>query len=560
MALPSTTGPWSEDELLLMLERLDLQQLRADEEAAYNFAYKELLQQPSALDFTLRLNLEAYAHTNTKDFTLLSDYIREPNRANNLVDFDTELRIIDHVYGLFTFSLGNTMVNKAVEAYPGGSPLLGSAFFGETAFSTNVPVVPPAELSDIGFNFPIRSFAAFGGTGWSVQAGRDRLSWGPGESGNFLVGDHIQYHNTVHTSFYNKNLKYTFNVSSFVSPNEYYTARNESGSFDGWSTEHSIVNAWRPYDGWPKLDGTNLFIAHRLEWRTLYNKLNLVLMEGVIYQNDTGAVDLQYILPFTFLHNQYRQENSNSILAFEADFTPIPFLNIYGQVVLDEYALAETVPGKGDGARPDGMGFMLGVKTAIPIAAGMLTGSVEGAVTTPYLYLRSTNGGSDEQDMAMRPLNFVVATRYFSANDNQFFYDESPLGYRWGNDAIVMNINGGYERYGKWALEANYMLMVHGTFDQWTIWGIVNVSEPPYNQTTPTTSHANKDSYADPSARSRNAVEVMNAFSLVGSWTIWRALKVYGQADLVNIVHPENIKTNKPITDLQFTLGVSYTF
>ncbi|MDR2149980.1 MAG: hypothetical protein LBO67_04025 [Spirochaetaceae bacterium] len=551
MALPSTTGPWSEDELLLMLNRLDPEKLKADEHATYNFVSETLLKQSSSLDFSLHLNLEAYGHTNTEDFTLLSDYIREPNRINNLIDFDTEMRITDHLYGLFTFSLGNAIINKTEKKYPGGSDLVASNFFGKTAFSTNVPVVPPAELSDLNFNFPSRSFAVFGGKGWSVQAGRDKLSWGPGESGNFTVGDHIHYHNTVHASLYNKSVKYTFNVSGFPNPNEYYT----KDFTEGWSNDHAVLINGIP--GWPKLDGINLFIAHRLEWRTLYDKLNLVLTEAVMYQDDTGLVDLQYLLPFTFLHNQYRQENSNSLLSLEVDFAVMPFLNLYGQLALDEYALpGESVPGIDDTALGDGLGYMLGVKTALPIAGGMLTGSLEGALTTPYLYLRSASASANDK---RRPLNYVVATRYISTNGNDLYYDESFLGYRWGNDAIVVNLNGGYEQYGKWAVKANYMLMFHGTLDQWTIWDHIHANRAPYNQTTPSTSHA-EDSYTDPTAASRNATRIMNAFSLTGSWNIWRALAVYGQADIVNIVHPGNIKTNKAITDIQLTLGISYTF
>jgi hypothetical protein len=480
------------------------------------------------------------------------------------VDLDLEGRITDHAYGLFTLSLGNTVFNKAVDIYgPGGSQMVSSAFFGQNNFSSNLPFVKPAEMEDVSFNFPARAFASLGDQGWNLAVGRDRLSWGPGESGNLLVGSHIEYHDNARLSFYNDMIKYTFNLSGFPYPDEYYEKVENS---------HDKARPAASAGGADRFTGVRLFIAHRFEWRIFKNKLNMAFTEAIMYEHESGYVDPTVLSPLMFLHNLYRLENSNSILSLEMDFSPFKRVNIYGAVVVDEFRIGggEPAPGEEDDANPNGFGYLAGIKTAFPLKAGptegLLSLSLEGVYTDPYLYLRSSFNGNK------RGLNFVVAGRYFAAAGRDMcYYNEDFLGYRWGGDAAVVNARVGYEVFGKWSLTGNFMLMAHGTFDRYTIWSHVNVSAPPYNAVTPTTSHpdesANKTSdtettgsYADPSAGMRDAVSYTSAFSLLGSRNVWRNFSVYGQVDLVYIVNPRNIQDNPPIQDIQFTLGLTFAF
>ncbi|MDR1867379.1 MAG: capsule assembly Wzi family protein [Treponema sp.] len=568
LALPSTAGPWSEDELLLMLSRLDQSKLKGSEQGVYDFAYNELTKdEQKSFRFTGTVTTEVYAHTNTTDFIRTDDYIRPMNLTQPFLALNVALRITDFGYGTAEFSIGNEKFNASIAedgtqytSVPDAfGHTVGSTFFGTAAFGTNIPMVPPGTLNDLNFNFPSRAFVSVGSHGWNIEAGRERLSWGPGESGNFLVGSHVDYHNNIRTTFYNNHFKYVFNVSGFPSPDEYYGVSND--------------NMERITDTGINHLGLNLFIAHRLEWR-LFNKLNMALSEAIMYQPE-DTLDMQYFLPTIVLHNLYRRHESNSLLTLEADYALMPRLNIYGQLAVDEFHLpGEPVPGTVDDVTPDAFGFMLGAKTAFSLWNGMVSASVEAAYTDPYLYLRAQDFNAQANK---RELNYVVANRYISmpySSTSPLFVEEF-LGYRWGGDAIAFNAQGAYRDFGAWNVGVNALFMIHGTFDKWTRWSAVDQADNPNgwdssatgdtlyanrpgNQSTPTDHHYQAN-YADTDVSDRNAPSYLTALSLFGSYKILAPLQLYGQVDMVTVANKGNIK-GKSANDIQITVGMHYQF
>jgi hypothetical protein len=180
-------------------------------------------------------------------------------------------------------------------------------------------------------------------------------------------------------------------------------------------------------------------------------------------------------------------------------------------------------------------------------------------------------GGGIAYDKQLR-LDYVVANRYY--NPAGAYYKEEYLGYRWGGDAVVVNMNADYRVFGKWNVKANLMVMVHGTTDRWTVWTQVDNgdglddNDPAYYE-TPTGSHPSGN-YADPNAGARNAASVTTAFSLMGELQlgslqglsaipVLRDMSAYGQADLVWVANKGNI-SGKNAFDLQLVLGLSYHF
>ncbi|GHU35050.1 hypothetical protein FACS1894172_16230 [Spirochaetia bacterium] len=559
IALPSTAGPWSEDELLLMLNRIDPARLRPEELNAYHFAERELTRPEKAFQFFGTINAEAYTHANPEKFTRTDDYIRPMNLTQPFLALNVAFRLTPYAYGMSEFSLGNEKYNTILDK--NGKKSVASSFFGSQVVSSNIPMIPPGTMNDLNFNFPTRAFVSLGAAGWNVEIGRERLSWGPGESGNFMIGSQVDYHNNVRATFYSKQFKYIFNVSGFPSPDEYY-APDSTGAVQ-----------WLKDTGWEH-QGLNLFIAHRLEWRMLKDKLNMALNESIMYQPENG-VDMQYFMPTIILHNLYRAYEANSLLTLEADYALMPALNIYGQIAIDDFHLpGEPAPGTEDDSNPDAFGFMLGAKTALPVAGGILTGSFEAAYTQPYLYLRSQSLTANK---GKRELNYVVANRYESMNHGSIdpLFVEEFLGYRWGGDAIVLNAKTHYHTFGKWQAGANLLFMIHGTFDKWTKWTAVDMEDAgggweagidvdgsytnrPGYQDTPTSSHY-QGNYTDANVQNRNAPYILTALSLFGSYQILPSLKAYGQADVVLIANKGNIKGNFA-ADFQFSAGISWTF
>jgi hypothetical protein len=556
LALPSTTGPWSEAELLLMLGRIDSEALSPDERRAYDFAAAELAAEHGVFKLNITPTVEIHAHANTEDFVTPDQYIRPVNLTKPLLAFSTEARLTDYIYIFGALDVGNKIINTRVTA-SNGVEYPGSTLYGQSAFSTNIPFVPPSQGAvDVDGTTPHRALLSVGASAWNLVVGRDRLSWGPGQSGNFMVGSHVDYHDNARLGVWGDFLKYTFNFSSFTYPGEYF---GNDPRTDGYVYDPS--RGWDPLQSPWEVKGFNFFIAHRLEARVW--KLNFALTEAVMHQGRDGNFDPAVLLPMMVLHNLNRVNELNSLVTLEADYTVIPGLNIYAQVAMDEFQ----IPGGEDSAtetataQPNVMAYMLGVQTAFPIGSRLFSASIEGVYTDPYLYLRAF--GHDDQRVGELGVNYVVANRQHSSI---FMVYEEFLGYRWGGDAIVLNAHAEVRAPGAWNIGLNIMFMIHGTFDKWTtfdnnVYASNDLGNYPQNA-TPTTSGQGTENHADPNSAQRDAPYYLTAVSFLGSVNLpWlKGFSLYGQADLVYVVNPGNLSYNPPATDLQLTMGVSYAF
>lgn len=544
-AQPSTTGPWSADELSKMLAKLNRASLPEDAKAVYDFVADELayvppnMQNAVGVKFGFEANLETYTHTNTGlEFQEWENWGYGLLHHRPMLVGKFETWPINYFYGYFELSIGNSL-----------KPLAST--IGATHFNTNIlgfENPPTFDISELSMNFPHRAFVAAGGSRWSLQLGRDRLSWGPGVSGNFVIGDNLIYHNMARFTTYGKNFKYTFVASFFPHKMNYYSYTSPTGNDPGYWTYVGHG------DQYVTVKGLQMFMGHRLEGRFFNDKLNFALTEGLIYASEEGVLDLQVFNPAMLWHNYYINMNANSILSFELDYTPIKYLNIYAQWVIDEFAIpgearpTETVP-----AFPTAMGYMLGVKSSYPLSNGILYGSLEGAYTDPYLYLRG-DGYNNETDKNYG-INFVVAVRNHSQTDN-VTYDEQFLGYRYGGDAIVGNLNGGYKNFGKWYVEGNLFYMAHGTHDMWTCWKSVISTE---NMSAPTDTH-----YPDNHKATRSELDERTKVShtfiagVNGGYAILKGFDVFAQVDFINIWNYGNVDGVFK-NDIQITLGLHYS-
>ncbi|HOM93239.1 MAG TPA: hypothetical protein PKX66_08740 [Rectinema sp.] len=79
----------------------------------------------------------------------------------------------------------------------------------------------------------------------------------------------------------------------------------------------------------------------------LKNKLGFALTEGIMYQSADNTLDLRILNPAAIYHDYYIRGNSNSILSRELNYSPISYVNLYGQMVVDEFVLpGEPLPGE----------------------------------------------------------------------------------------------------------------------------------------------------------------------------------------------------------------------
>lgn len=561
------SGPWSADELNKMLLSLDYDALNKTQrniydsvkkrlnlksdtkEEVYNYTRMHSYDVPQIVDikvvknekadifkFTLSAALELYTHTNTnKMFVGKNSWNYNFIKQKPLLGLSLEFFPGNNFYTYFELTVGNYLHTQFSE-------------FGDKHFHTNIlglQDVTRFNLNDLDLNIPYRAFVAAGGEHWSVQLGRDRISWGPGVVSNLVVGDNLKYHNALRAAVYYDTFKYTFLLSFFPHPQNYAT--KETNYTWGVSPNHQ----------YNVFSGINMFMAHRLEWKLFKDKFKIVLTEGVMYQSAKNYIDLQILNPVMFFHDLYMRSNANSILSLELEYSPIKSLNIYLSVVCDEIAgFGESRPGVAPSANPNALGYMLGVKYVLPIRYGIFYSSIEGTFTDPYLYLRDAGRENSTDDIHNQTqgeygINYVVAIR--NLTPSSIVYDEEFLGYKYGGDAIVCNINAGYKVYNMWNVEGNLFYMAHGTHDKWTCWNQVT---PETYDGTPTHKHHTDNHKGDVSGR--NAIAHYFVFGLCGSYNFFDCLKMNVQFDAVNIWNAGNIY-GQYLFDAQLTVGLTYS-
>ncbi|MCH3918752.1 MAG: hypothetical protein LKE40_15080 [Spirochaetia bacterium] len=122
-------------------------------------------------------------------------------------------------------------------------------------------------------------------------------------------------------------------------------------------------------------------------------------------------------------------------------------------------------------------------------------------------------------------------------------YDKEFLGYKYGGDAIVFNVNKKFVRYGKWKFEINSFNMIHGTFNINTLWRTVTS-----DVFTPTTSNPDADK------TDLDAIEYTSVLGFYGDFSLLNTVKPYSQVDFVAIKNKGNVSSSFDF-DVQLTVG-----
>ncbi|MBO5770210.1 MAG: hypothetical protein J6R23_03035 [Spirochaetales bacterium] len=562
-SLPSTSGPWSGTELKMMLEKIDYSALEGVAKSLYDSIRERLCEEAFSpvFEFNPAVNLEAYLSSNTDYFHGWDNWFYKEADAKQAVDLASEEHVGENFYGYINFVAGITTTHYPFERA-----------IGDSLLWTNIPFIGVNNMSQIDFASPYRAFVAAGGDNFSFFVGRERLSWGPGVTGNYIIGDHIKYHNAAKISAFEENFKYTFLLSAFPHPQNYfidgqwnpYGEKATAGELNGTDAGQSQF-----------VNGISMLIAHRMEWRLFENKVGFSVSEGVMYMHKDNRIDLIALSPAHIYHNTYTRSLTNSILGFELDWTPFTGLNLYAQLVVDEMFLpGEPVPGDVNAyaAEPTAMGYMLGATYKKDLGEGVLSVGAELSITDPYLYLRDADyqiegNSSRYQKVGDWGINYVVALRKGLGGGGAQYYEEQFLGYKYGGDAVIADLSASYRVSGKYTLGAELFYMAHGTHDKWTVWTRVNnVYDPATgttgfveNSTTPTDKHVT-DNHRDPNAQLRDSIEHTFVFALRGGVDLGAGFSINAELDYLTVVNPGNLKANGKESALQMVLGVTWAY
>ncbi len=369
-------------------------------------------------------------------------------------------------------------------------------------------------------HFPFRAFVAGGGPHWSVQLGRDTLSWGNGTGGNLMLSDSAGYLDFVRATTWWKAFKWT-TVYAGLEP---------------WLTTSELANDPDASTGGP--EPYKAFFAHRVEAR-LFGTLGLSLTEATIFGRKYP--DVTYLNPMMVFHNWFENQITNINMAVEAEWTPIAGLAVYAQYVLDQWQTPSELAAYPDAAdQPDSYGYLFGLQGLKPAGEGWFEATLEWIHSNPWLYT----------ERFASPLLSYTVRRHITASHR--YYLDRPLGWKYGPDADSKTLTIGYRVPGRWAASLSAELRAKGSI------GIEDLYPGDSEAAALLTSGA----YADPSgARTPTGDHPDRRFILTGSGEISPLpfLTTGGSVAWVHISHPLG-EDASPLDDAEITAFVTFRY
>ncbi len=192
-----------------------------------------------------------------------------------------------------TFGRFNITKEEGIEKIVSGDGqyLITSSIYNNT-FLTNWM----SKTYDVDFQTPKRALISVGGTHWNLSLSRDKIRWGNGHSGNFVISDHDDYQEYLRFVTFSDKFSYDWT-------NMFFETNISSG--EGASQDEEF----------------KIFMAHRLEFRPI-DRITFAVSENVMYQNDVFS--LRHINPANVYHNLNSRTMFNAIAHAEVDVMIIP--------------------------------------------------------------------------------------------------------------------------------------------------------------------------------------------------------------------------------------------
>jgi len=230
--------------------------------------------------------------------------------------------------------------------------------------------------------WPVRSFAAAGGSFWNFQIGRDNINWGTSHSGSLTFGDKSTFYDFARLSFFMRYLKYSIITTQLP-------LKLDSDLF------LSPDDAFYPVDWKTKLTRTmqRYYYLHRLDVN-LFDKVSIGIMEGVMAGN--SPIEIRYLNPLLIFHSLFSWRDydkwgdggdmNGSHFSLEVNWNIVKSLAFYGQFVMNQFALKTELDGNSD-QPPDALGYLAGLHYTHSFDTWASIFYLEFIYTDPYLYM-----------------------------------------------------------------------------------------------------------------------------------------------------------------------------
>nr|WP_319776248.1 hypothetical protein [uncultured Sphaerochaeta sp.] len=366
-ALPSTSRPWNAYEALSILEAIEEDTPYQDlwDTAHQRIEGNSFHQVDETFSYRISptINLESYLHTNDKDFTSYDDWIYSYDERKPFLDLTLSMQFSSSFLVETSLQAGVGAYVEGVDPKNDNLPdwgigaildkddafLVPDATLYRRAFSSNLPFFG----SPLEPDFPRHSQMTYAGPWWAISLGRGAYSWGAGESGNLVVGDHISNHSGLTASFFNQKFKAQLLYLFF--PDVSQTGKS-----------------------------ARIFLAHRFEFNpAVWARISI--SENVMANQD--GLSLQYVDPTYIYHNLFHVKQVNSIASLEADITPLPGFTLHGQFAMDQLQLSS------EGASTaNALAYLVSGSYSWGVQKGYFTFGLEAASTDPAMYRRQSCG------------------------------------------------------------------------------------------------------------------------------------------------------------------------
>lgn len=404
-ALPAKTGPFSQTELQSMFDGVD-SNLDGPARLLHRAIDNELhapgrfpFAGQAAIDMALDYAMEAYLHINDDGVTAEDLWYPRWQDRLPILRLPVSVAVGDFLAAHVEF----LAVRRLLDFTSGPVKVYAPVF------STNHTLT---DFFQLDFNWPYRAVAAIGGSQWSAQVGRDRLSLGPGRTGQLLLSDHMPYH-------------------------DYLLFKTWFGPF---TLSTALVGFPTPAEMGTGDDTVRALMTHRLDWN-ITPAWHLAVTEAMMYQDK--VLDWRFINPMMIYHQYFMADRSNSFLTVELWGALLDGLSLHGQFAVDDVRFF------GESATiPNAFGWQLGLEYGWLDRNGSYVAWMEHVHTDPYLYMRDG-------------IDYIVAFKAMSPSGGVQYVREY-LGYPLGGDANVIALGFEWDSLAAWSAFAKVEYAVDG--------------------------------------------------------------------------------------------------
>ncbi len=442
-ASPMGAKPWSELDVQHLLDRIDPKTdmgkvLKERIESELSEKIDE-----ARFEFSATIEPNIIYHTN-ENLDKSDDILLSNTLDRKLLNLGIGFSYSDNIALFMNASLSSEIADIEYITLDENTKRISNKYVTDvfsSQYASNIPFLP-GRLDSM--NFPDRAYFVLGFDAFRLYAGKDRIEWGNGVMGNMLLGDTLPFHNMLSMSFTgSKWFNYQMLVDFFTPFENLY---GEGGAGDRGT-----------------MNGIRFLLAHRFEFSLFSGKLQLALIDSIMYASNDMYIDPQVLNPMAFLHNGYIAGHSNSFAAMEIEYAPVNNFSIYAQFGLDDWALPGEPQPPNDGATANAFGIMGGLRFRQPLAKGYLHGNMEIVYTSPFIYHRANgNGTAGGYDFS-----FISSIRYRDQKNVSGIY--RYLSFPFGSDAIASLLSVGYKKPGVFDVTGNMFVLAHGVIDKFSV-------------------------------------------------------------------------------------------